>query len=64
MPLFIFTDVKRRKIAVDYLALVLAYVSVEYALRRIELLAEMRRGVWTNLVGIDHCWHTTWCKRA
>jgi len=55
MPLFIFTDVKRRKIAVDYLALVLAYVSVEYALRRIELLAEMRRGVWTNLVGIDHC---------
>jgi hypothetical protein len=55
MPLFIFTDVKRRKIAVDYLALVLAYVSVAYALRRIELLEEMRRGVWTNLVGIDHC---------
>ena len=39
--LFIFAAVKRRKIAVAYLALVLAYVSVACALRRIELLAEM-----------------------
>jgi len=39
--LFMFAAVKGRKIAVVYLALVLAYVSVAYALRRIELLAEM-----------------------
>ena len=49
MPLFIFAAVKRRKIAVAYLALVLAYVSAAYALRCIELLAEMCRAIWTNL---------------
>ena len=48
-PLFILAAVKRRKIAVAYLALVLAYVSVAYELRCIELLAEMCRAVWTNL---------------
>jgi hypothetical protein len=45
-PLFIFAAVRRRKIAVAYLALVLAYVyTVADALRCIELLAEMCRAV-------------------
>jgi hypothetical protein len=44
-PLFIFAAVKRRKIAVAYLALVLAYVSVAYALRCIELLADVSSGL-------------------
>jgi hypothetical protein len=43
-PLFIFAAVKRRKIAVGYPALVLAYVSVAYALRCIELLADVSSG--------------------
>jgi hypothetical protein len=40
MPLFIFAAVKRRKIAVA-----LTYVSVAYALRCIELLADVSSGL-------------------
>jgi hypothetical protein len=43
-PLFILAAVKRRKIAVAYLAHVLAYVSVADALRCIELLADVSSG--------------------
>jgi hypothetical protein len=44
-PLFIFAAAKRQKIAVAYLALVLAYVSVAYVLRCIELLADVSSGL-------------------
>jgi hypothetical protein len=42
-PLFTLAAVKRRKIAVGYL--VLAYVSIAYALRCIELLADVSSGL-------------------